>query len=512
MFGNKINLHKMRKLGLINSFLLTLFFLSACTNPCRDFDGVIYRALMPDSKIDQTEWAEILTYIAENEGDFEDCYDILFSDDNVDPDKVEDYIQELAKLNARLTSPVLIDRPDLKNDPITFKFYLESSKSVWYYDSGNVQGEFKHAIVSLLNNINRVSQQDNLMYIVNTVVEPYHKSYNDFIIQNNIFAGLDKIGNYQETNFEKIFSSILNGLYENEIAIMVSDLIYSTPDMGTKTPQLIANEVEGLMNNVFNRHADKVSVLVVKMLSSFDGFYSFFDPIERRENGFKHAGDRPYYFILFAHNETMERFLKNETYQQVRNFNQLNRFQNFYLFQESALVNPYYSILINHPETKSVFRIPKNKSKQIIGLDRVEPQRNSNEVSLAIGIDLSEIHCEESFKTNIDNYELSNSSFEIISIKPIEESDYIGKGSSTHVVLIRTGDPVRIIGDLSIKMKKVLPDWIIKTSTLDDTNRNVPNFENTTFAFEQMMSGVYKAFHHNQENACYFNITLKFSR
>lgn len=496
---------------LISFFTATLLILSfySCKDYCSELNIKINKALI-DNEICEAEFKDIQTFIRNNESFLDDCYDKLFANNILDDNKLRDYILNIAKNNRRVTYPPKI-WTSIAEEPLRFKFYLESSESMWAYDKPSTHGEFKSSIVRLLNSIDRIRSQDNLMYIVNTSILPFNKTFANFITQNNVFAEVRNFGNPKQTDFRLIFNGILNNLGEKEIAIMVSDLIYSTPDMKHKTTQMIANEVEGLTEQVFNLPSTNTSVLVVKLISSYCGRYFYFDPQTQSERWFDHNGLRPFYLTIFAKNNVMNRFLTEDTYNSIRDFSSLLHYEDFYLFQKRQDISPYYSIIRNHPNTNCRFRISKSQPQpyQIINLDRIAQDQIGNPFQIAIGIDLRSVHTSESFKSDIINYIVNNQYFKVSEVIPINSFSTHEVRSSTHIIVLKSDNIQQFAGgEISISLVKKLPQWINESSTLNDTNRNEPNFENTTFLFENMMKGLFRAYHSSAYEENYFTITL----
>ena len=92
------------------------------------------------------------------------------------------------------------------NPSISYKLYLESSGSMYSYDDVSCQGQFKKAIVTLLNKLNSINPIDSekIIYIVNNDIYPQHKTFTQFIQENNIFKSSIGVGDPRFTDFEKI--------------------------------------------------------------------------------------------------------------------------------------------------------------------------------------------------------------------------------------------------------------------------------------------------------------------
>jgi hypothetical protein len=480
----------------------------SCADYCSNLQTFVIHVLSQDVKNDKEMYDEILAFANEHSDKFERCAGDLFEEDVLSEEKLFEYINDIAKRKG--FSPLAFNAKDgsQKIDPLRFKFYLESSASVWPYDRPGTDGEFKSAIVGLLNRITRATGIDNSMHVVNSQVFPYPVSFEDFIVTNNIFEDVKNIGLIDRTDFRLIFDHIMGGMEDSEVAVLVSDRIYSVPQMVGNTPQSIANSVEGLTQNVFNRYADDIAMLIVKLNGTYHGKYFYFDFEGNRERWFNYQGMRPYYFMFFAKNDVMERFLTFDNYRSIRDFKSLAGYKDFYLFKGDNLYVPYHSILMRHADERARYIPAKVKAQNITQIERVGLDKFKKTFQLVVGVDLSSYFISESYKMNIENYFLSNPSFRVIEVKPIGDYNGQTRGTATHAVVIKTDDINKARGELKLKFVNRLADWIGKSSTMNDSSSELAGFEQATFVFEPMMQGVYKAYHDQLGESNFFEFSL----
>jgi len=404
---------------------------------------------------------------------------------------------------------------------IIFKLYLESSGSMFPYDNNQGRGDFRSVVWTLLNKCNTLNPRDNIIYIVNSSVSPLaNTTFNDFVRQNNIFDCSRNVGDPRFTDLERIFTTILDNTRDNQISILISDLIYSTSNMTNHSPQVIGREAEGIMNHLFNRYANNISVLILKCISDYNGpYYTFMFPAERPR---RYNGNRPYYITFFGKNETMLNILKDDKYRIIRNFTDYHGFESFYIYGNLNSYIPYYSVLISDSRHHGRFYKTKNCASNsatcIHAIENIKLDNHYNDLQVPVAIDLSSVFSEDADKMNINNYIIyPENSFQIVSITPIDinrinsnDRIYLGEGNNraTHLLILKTSNLLNLGSEVKITFQKKHPDWINRSSSMDDRDINSNSFPSTTFCFANLMNGIYRAYNPDNNRANYFTITL----
>jgi hypothetical protein len=57
-----------------------------------------------------------------------------------------------------------------------------------------------------------------------------------------------------------------------------------------------------------------------------------------------------------------------------------------------------------------------------------------------------------------------------------------------------------------------MPAWVEETGSEDDRDIHSDDFSNKTFAFNEMMQGIYNSFHSSASDATYVNMKLNVKR
>lgn len=393
-----------------------------------------------------------------------------------------------------------------KAQPVRFKFFLERSGSMTPFDATTTSGDFKSAITSFLNSIpDGKAGSENLLFIVNDAVYPFDKSYKEFIQSKNIFSDTKNVGDPRYTDFTCIFDSILAKTGKNEVAVLVSDLIYSTPNMAEVNCTKILNEARSLTRSVFKGKTKK-DVLVVKMLGDYDGpYYTYNSP----NKGLQYKGPRPYYFVVVAAPDVMQRLFNDKKYQECMAFADRQGYEDFYCFSNEKQVD--YSVLLSNKRNEGRAGAVRGQKGVIHEVENIEADRNGT-VTMTIAADLSGIIVPENALLEAKNYEITSlSGFKVKEIEKISDTERDEKlraiPTATHFIILSTQNKIAY-ETLKLRFKNELPAWVLKTNTDDDTNLNASDFSKTTYAFKYLMDGIHEAYYGTVEDPSYFKIEL----
>ncbi|WP_394991634.1 hypothetical protein [Emticicia sp.] len=387
---------------------------------------------------------------------------------------------------------------------------MEHSGSMYFYDGPSVKGQFKNTLVTLMQGFEKVKPKIPKVFIVNDKVYPYPKDFEQLITSKSIFE--TKIGNSGFTDFQTIFSTILADLKQDQMGILFSDLIYSGKNSQGKSAQKIMDEAEQLCQMTFSPNAANTSVLIIKLHSDYQGvYYSYNSP----NKGKTYKGNRPYYVCLFAKNQTMEKFLKDGLYSQIRSFEQLPDFQNKIFFSNGSFLSaPYYTILQNDSEGKGSFNKGDrdlNKNGLHVIKDVKPSHRSTDKLTICVAVSFPKGALEESEITNIENYQIDGfkDGFKLKTVKSLNRTD-----GTTHKLILEASKVARGEREVTIKFKRNFPPkWVTDTHSSDDTNINPKSvFATQTFGINSIMKGLDNSFNlpkSSSDKNYYFTLTLK---
>ena len=449
---------------------LTLTVASCGNGPRKEFNKLLLELADADQTIDGNDWQKIAHFLDRNKAHFKEFY----GHGQIDVDDVEDYISDFFE-HRRPSKHIAFQGIGAKQP--TFHIYVERSGSMAPYDSKDGDGSFRAAIMALQNNLPGT-------------------------------ATIDSVGEKGYTNFQQIFDQILNRTNEDQVSILVTDLIYSVKDMQGVNPQRVFSEIEGMTNAVFKSEVKNKSMLVVRMMGSYNGPYYSYD------NSVKpFAGRRPYYIIIVASNTNMVRLTHDATLRTFADMERMRGYDNMCLMTANDIYKPYYSLLLSNRDVRGRFRPERGQDTQIRSLTGVEPDRNSGDIQLALAVDLSHLLIDQRYLTDVSNYEVkADDDVRIKEIRKIEKADMTPAekkylGTATHIFVLQAAS----IGhgqEVEIKLLNRMPQWIGAASTDNDLTPDA----NTTFGLKYLLGGIYDSYNRNADDHYYFELELELDR
>ena len=486
-------------------FAFALFTAFSCGNSKeKELDRLVVSLASEDKEIDSKDWQEIVSLINSDKRAFKDFCN---SNGDVDEAKLKSYIVDL--MNGRRPSVDVSFVGVGKEQNVKVNFYLERSGSMIPYDDVNGNGNFKAAIVQLLNNLPG-DVNNNKIYVVNSTINEYPEGFSKFLTDTNIFEATKNIGDPSYTNFSEIFKTLLNNTKSNELSILVSDMIYSTKEMSVVNPEKIFNEIKGMTHAVFNNIVKTKSMLILKMQGSYNGpYYTYNSP----NKGIAYQGERPYYIVIVGDNALLARISKDKNYSSFRDFANLPGFQEQYLFETSGIYRPYYSFLLSNSLIKGRFRPEHNQANSITNIEDLEADKESGELDLVLAVDLNNMFINKNYLVNPRNYEvIADDEIQIKAIKPITDSDRLPAekkylSTATHLFVLSAKE-ISHEQEVKIRLINNFPQWVYASSTDDDTQPN----STTTFALKYLLQGIYDSYKKNSAGVPYYfelNMNLK---
>lgn len=460
----------MKHIAYVALLALTLSVASCGNGSRKEFNKLLLELADADQTIDGNDWQKIADFLDRNKAHFKEFYD----HGQIDVDDVEDYISDFFE-HRRPSKHIAFQGIGAKQP--TFHIYVERSGSMTPYDSRDGDGSFRAAIMALQNNLPGT-------------------------------ATIDSVGEKGYTNFQQIFDQILNRTNEDQVSILVTDLIYSVKDMQGVNPQRVFSEIEGMTNAVFKSEVKNKSMLVVRMMGSYNGPYYSYD------NSVKpFAGRRPYYIIIVASNTNMVRLTHDATLRTFADMERMRGYDNMCLMTANDIYKPYYSFLLSNRDVRGRFRPKRGQDTQIRSLTGVEPDRDSGDIQLALAVDLSHLFIDQRYLTDVSNYEVkADDDVRIKEIRKIEKADMTPAekkylGTATHIFVLQAAS----IGhgqEVEIKLLNRMPQWIGAASTDNDLTPDA----NTTFGLKYLLGGIYDSYNRNADDHNYFELELELDR
>ena len=382
------------------------------------------------------------------------------------------------------------------NEPLAYDVYIENSGSMYGYFTGNTA--FKDAFMDLCTRIKRQSE-DLHFHFVNDQLHSIKGELDGFMhyLEPKSESKLREKGNVNRSNLADIFQIVTRKLKpgeESRPVILCSDFILSLDKPSTKLSTQKYSITSLLVSQDLAKNG--YGILVIKNNSFFDGkYYPYNSPFQGTEIEKK----RPYYIWVIDKVENLLYFPQKYTISSLKGY--MNHYLIYNLDKE---YRPYYSIL-KETEKKGEFDLIDKDTKVIHEIKNIKfPNRRDKIFQFALAIDLSDISATEQYLLNANHYSVTSSKgdeFVIKAIKKREELRFEDKDrrsnymkGATHILLLSSKKVSPGKNKLSIKLKDETPQWILDSSTDDDTQTEGSSFENTTFGLKYLMEGVMDAF------------------
>ncbi len=461
----------MKKICYASMVALALLTASCGGGQKKELGKLLVELADKDQTIDRQDWQQLTTWLDGQKANFKD----LYADGQLDGQVLRAYITDFFA-NRRPAKDIRF--VGVGEQQLAFHIYVERSGSMKPYDSKQGDGSFRSAIMALQNAL------------------PGE-------------ARLDSIGEKGYTDFQAIFDQLLNKTDDGTVSILVTDMIYSTKQMEGVNPQRVFAEVQQMINSVFKQSVKNRSLLMVRMMGSYNGPYYAYDNSVKQYNG-----RRPYYIIMVGSNDAIAQLSQDPQLRTFAEMERLRGYDNMCLFTAQDIYKPYYSLLLSHGDVRGRFKPEHGQGYQIKSLENVEADRNSGDVQLVMAVDLSRMLIDQRYLTDKNNYRVeADDDVEIKEIRPIDKADVSPQqkkylGDATHLfVLSMPGVSHR--QEVTISLLNRLPAWVQAGSTDNDLRPD----GTTTFALRYLMEGIYQSYQRNVTGMPdYFQLKLKLDK
>lgn len=493
----------MWKLYILLAFLLVC--LSSCKTEFEDFQDHALK-LGAGGRLGKESFYMLLDEIGRGK---DNSFKKMFYDHNrLDTLKVANYLSKLyATKDLKIPAQLIYTGSGhgLENTPQGSKFninvYLENSASIDGYVSGHT--EFKDALYSFLGDIKLSEYCDslNLNYINRTI--PFSKlnadasGINDFI-QTLTPASFKKRGGVRSSSdIMQILGNVLNRTNSSNMSVVVSDFVFS-PGLRQNASNYLAQESIGIKANFANKLKQfDLSVMVIQLMSSFDGFY-----YDETDKPFRLSSRRPYYVWLMGSERQLKAIIKSGVIENIR-----GGYQNRLLLQKVHQTStPDYKIL--YTEKIGSFHLPSGARGPIENATASNQLRTMNKFAFNVAVDYSESLLDPSYFSDTGNY--SHNKNYAIAAKQIGLTADPSLSNFTHLIRLTTAEPRP--ETITIAIRGRMPQWIKDSSSENDTQLTTNLQEQKkTFGLNYLIEGVYNAFYQapGNDTISSFDIIIK---
>lgn len=391
-----------------------------------------------------------------------------------------------------------------KSKPIV-NIYIENSGSMNGFI--NKTSEYQDAIQNMVVWLEYHYDTENikLHYINERVIlkeKPKNIPLPDFAQQMLTPVEFKSNGNGASTNLNSIIAMILNRTNENTISILLSDNIYSIS--GSQTAPVLLSECKnktlqaflGKSKELNMQHQQSLSTTIIQLYSQFNGnYWDYKHPTGRASQQLNCK--RPYYMCVIGVNDLVSDF--NNKF----DVNEMNGYKNKYTLTEINALNPKCSVLANTYKTGRFRKVNDTTIRD------ASNDKHKDKFALALAVDLKDIPLSDDEKCDVDLFEVTEG-YVIDEIIKIDEAtiapiDMQASQNCTHIVKISTSN--YNISSFKLTMKRMMPEWIAMSSSIDDTQIGVDTDEqNKTFGLSYFVDGIKEAYDKGADN--YFEINI----
>ena len=260
----------------------------------------------------------------------------------------------------------------------------------------------------------------------------------------------------------------------------------------------ILNEENSVATSIFKTYKGK-SIIVNQLMGDYNGQYYPYNGAP-----FSYNGKRPFYVIIVADASTIDRMNADDNFAK---FLRPGGLKNSYRFNQAASELNFKVV----PDWKdNVGRFRQSRSEQNL-LTHCEGDRETGVLCFTIAANLKPLAKDDSFLTNVANYNVQSQSGFDITIRAIKPDDVTNNNRAyldgmTHLITVK-GKFNTSRDELSMTLANQFPEWIKESSSTSDIDPNAAGFSTTTFGLERFLQGIYDAF--SAGNDSYGKIVIK---
>lgn len=358
--------------------------------------------------------------------------------------------------------------------------YIENSASMDGYVKGIT--EFEEAVYGYLSDI-KISDFTNSLnlFYINSEVIKQGSDIDDFIHKLEPSTFRQKGGKRGVSDLSNVLKSVLNETDKNEIAILITDGIFS-PGKGKNAQEYLVNQQIGIKNSTaeYLKKCPNSGIIIYQMSSKFNGnYYNNTDNPITLNNV-----QRPYYIWIIGDASKLAVLQQQVPENKIKGGGVKHMFSITHMNQ-----NIDYSIKQNSGD----FDISRTNPKyEIIDLSS---DSRYGKVRFAVNANFNNLLLNDDYLLNSDNYIVTD--YQLIVKKNDVSSKY------THSLNF-TADKVRN-GELLIKLKSKVPKWVEEVND----NSGISAITGKTYGIKYQINGVYEAFTNKTDNLTEIKITIK---
>jgi hypothetical protein len=344
--------------------------------------------------------------------------------------------------------------------------YIENSSSMDGYVKGVT--EFEQAVYNYLTDIkiSKFTDSLNLNYI-NSDIIPQGSDIEDFIEKLEPDNFRVRGGNRGTSDISNILKSVLSETQENEVAILVTDGIFS-PGKGKDAAQYLVNQQIGIKNSMaeYLKLYPNTAVILYRLSSKFDGYY-----YNREDSRTYLRSQRPFFIWLIGPIEQLSNLRTAVSESKFKGSGVQNTFS---ITTGNKEIN--YAVKLGSGKFKLDMKSPKNAIKNL----KKDTKGKHKSARFSVNADLSGFLLNDDYLNDNSNYDISSKDFIVTVSKAVSPF--------THQLNLSSDNVHK--GIVSIKLKTQIPPWV---EAINDNDGSVP-LEGKTYGIKYQIEGIYEAF------------------
>jgi hypothetical protein len=347
--------------------------------------------------------------------------------------------------------------------------YVENSGSMDGYVTGVT--EFEQVVYNYLTDIkiSGVTNSLNLFYINSSVISQ-GSDISDFIEKLEPSTFQAKGGNRGISDISNVMKSILNETQKNEIAILVTDGIFS-PGKGKDASQYLVNQQIGIKRVMaeYLQENSNTALIIYQLSSKFTGYY-----YNREDSKTKISEQRPFYIWVIGDIDDLNNLCHQVPESKFKGSGVQNLFS---ITSGNKEVN--YAVKMGSGK----FDLNKKSPRSTICNLKKESRGKQNTARFSVNANLDGFLLADNYLNNNTNYEISNKDFKLTITKAVD-NPY----GYTHQLNLSSENVHK--GIVSIKLKNQIPQWVEDVNNEDGLNP----IEGKTYGIKYQIHGIYEAF------------------
>ncbi|MGL5261777.1 MAG: hypothetical protein ACRC9P_05270, partial [Bacteroides sp.] len=320
---------------------------------------------------------------------------------------------------------------------------------------------------------------------INSKIIPQGSDINTFITDLNPWSFKVKGGNRGTSDIADVLKTILLETKDNDIAILVTDGIFS-PGRGEPADAYLdrqQTEIKDAMSEYLNNYPN-TAVVLYQLSSQFNGIY--YNLIDRR---ISINEQRPYYMWIIGNIRQVNKLLKNIPEANIKGGGVQHSFS---IVGGNMVVD--YAI----SRGSGNFKLDRHSPKNTIVDLRKDTKGRAKEVRFSVDVNLSNLLLDDSYLTNRKNYELNPIAYKLtIASAPSNKKGF------THRFTFSSPNVHK--GIFKTRLLYYIPEWVYDTNDDDGTTA----VSGKTYGIKHQVLGVYEAYTLKNNYYTEFNINVK---